>query len=89
MALTTACSLTVASQAPDTQDVQLTRDRAVAALLGSFVADAACMGAHWLGHEQIAQLLAERGTQCQPEFLDPPCSKKVCRKRAAVLTEGA
>lgn len=54
------------------QDIATVRGRAKAALLGAFVADAACMGLHWLPAKAIAALLAERKLQYRPEFLDPP-----------------
>ena len=43
-----------------TQRKDQVSERARVALLGSFVADAACMGAHWLSAEQIAALLLVR-----------------------------
>ena len=49
-----------AREALQAQRRDIVTERARAALLGSFVADAACMGAHWVPAEQIAALLLLR-----------------------------
>ncbi|GAX82764.1 hypothetical protein CEUSTIGMA_g10190.t1 [Chlamydomonas eustigma] len=51
-------------------------DRARAALLGAFVADAATMGLHWVYNQtELHMMLEARGIQEWPEFMTPPASK--------------
>ncbi|EFJ50062.1 hypothetical protein VOLCADRAFT_89044 [Volvox carteri f. nagariensis] len=54
-------------------DEELVRRRAIGAVLGALVADAATMGLHWIYDlEKIRELVSEQGRSEEPAFFQPP-----------------
>ncbi|GIM13290.1 hypothetical protein Vretimale_16437 [Volvox reticuliferus] len=58
---------------PGGHDDERVRRRAVGAVLGALVADAATMGLHWIYDlEKIRELISEQGRSEEPAFFQPP-----------------
>lgn len=76
-----------AAAASGPRDVALIRRRAVAAVVGAFVADAATMGLHWVyDMAELETLLANHSAN--PEFHDPPACRYYSYKSGVLSPYG-